>query len=376
MGMRRKKNFRFWIIMIFFLIISLTVYVYYSIPETPELEMRLAYESLSKAKKAQADIYARELYNEAKEKYDSAMFQWTDANADFYFFRDYSKVKLLARQSMQLSTEATASGYHSLKKSSVDIRNTIEMIDKESSSFEKSILKLPIPSKLVKDFSRGKIVLEESKIAWRNGQFDLAEKRLENAKRLILNTINVAEEDIQAYFRNFSAWENQAEQSIKNSKSTNIAVVIIDKFAQECKVYVGGNLRKTFSIELGSNWLGHKQFQGDNTTPEGTYKIIEKKEKRKTIYHKALLLNYPNEGDKAKFNELKSKGAIPGNSAIGGNIEIHGEGGKGFHWTNGCIALENKDMDVLYRLVSVNTPVTIVGSLIPFNEWKAKMLEN
>ena len=42
--------------------------------------------------------------------------------------------------------------------------------------------------------------------------------------------------------------------------------------------------------------------------------------------------------------------------------EIHGEGGRETDWTNGCIALANRDMDDLLRLVGVETPVTIIGS--------------
>jgi len=42
-------------------------------------------------------------------------------------------------------------------------------------------------------------------------------------------------------------------------------------------------------------------------------------------------------------------------------IEIHGEGGKGANWTQGCIALKNEDMDELFDLAQIGTPVTIVG---------------
>jgi len=44
-------------------------------------------------------------------------------------------------------------------------------------------------------------------------------------------------------------------------------------------------------------------------------------------------------------------------------IEIHGHGGKGIDWTEGCIALTNNEMDSLFNIVKVGTPVTIVGSM-------------
>lgn len=30
-----------------------------------------------------------------------------------------------------------------------------------------------------------------------------------------------------------------------------------------------------------------------------------------------------------------------------------------FNWTNGCIAVTNKEMDEIWNLVEVNTPITI-----------------
>ena len=55
----------------------------------------------------------------------------------------------------------------------------------------------------------------------------------------------------------------------------------------------------------------------------------------------------------------------PKDAEIGGMIEIHGGGGKGVNWTDGCIALENKNMDIVFKLAQSGTPVTIVGSVQP-----------
>jgi lipoprotein-anchoring transpeptidase ErfK/SrfK len=43
-------------------------------------------------------------------------------------------------------------------------------------------------------------------------------------------------------------------------------------------------------------------------------------------------------------------------------IEIHGEGGRGWDWTDGCIALTNADVERLLAAVPIGTPVAIVGS--------------
>ncbi len=124
---------------------------------------------------------------------------------------------------------------------------------------------------------------------------------------------------------------------------------------------------RQFTAEFGKNWMGHKRTGGDKATPEGIYRVTQKKEGGRTIYYKALLINYPNDEDRKQFAQDKRKGLIPARAGIGGLIEIHGGGGKGIDWTDGCIALRNDDMDALYRLVAAGTPVVIVGSMKPLN---------
>jgi murein L,D-transpeptidase YafK len=94
------------------------------------------------------------------------------------------------------------------------------------------------------------------------------------------------------------------------------------------------------------------------------YKITKKIDGYKTKYYKALLLDYPNDEDKEKFKSEISNGSLPSSAMIGGLIEIHGNGGKGIDWTEGCIALTDKEIDFVYRNVKVGTPVTIVGSTV------------
>jgi murein L,D-transpeptidase YafK len=108
--------------------------------------------------------------------------------------------------------------------------------------------------------------------------------------------------------------------------------------------------------------MGDKQQRGDRATPEGRYSITTKKSAGQTTYYRALAINYPNADDLARFKKAVKSGALPPGANPGGLIEIHGSGGKGAHWTEGCVALKNEDMRVLFERVSVGTPVTIVGS--------------
>jgi murein L,D-transpeptidase YafK len=111
---------------------------------------------------------------------------------------------------------------------------------------------------------------------------------------------------------------------------------------------------------MGFNWIADKSRADDGATPEGRYRVV--KANKLSLYHKALLLDYPNATDRAEFAMARRRGEMPLTAGIGGLIEIHGEGGRGRDWTRGCVAVTNADMDELFARVPIGTPVTIVGS--------------
>jgi murein L,D-transpeptidase YafK len=114
----------------------------------------------------------------------------------------------------------------------------------------------------------------------------------------------------------------------------------------------------SFKVAFGSNPDGHKQAQGDGRTPEGHYTLDYKNLNSK--YYKSIHLSYPSALDR---ENARKRGVRPG-----GDIMIHGQAnGYGgfsaivqlFNWTNGCIALSNKDMDVVWQKVRTGTPIEI-----------------
>lgn len=162
---------------------------------------------------------------------------------------------------------------------------------------------------------------------------------------------------------NLEMWRDWATSTINRSARGRGTAIVVDKLDRKLHVYQTGRRALTFDVELGSGALARKLHQGDRATPEGRYTIREVRGPRATKYYRALLLDYPNEEDEARFLAAKSRGAIPSRARIGGLIEIHGQGGQGSDWTEGCVALADDDMDRLVRLVRVGTPVTIVGRL-------------
>jgi len=83
----------------------------------------------------------------------------------------------------------------------------------------------------------------------------------------------------------------------------------------------------------------------------------------RTRYYKALLVDYPNDEDLERWEKARREGTISRRVGVGGLIEIHGHGGQGTDWTDGCVALRDRDMDRLLTYAGLGTPVTIVGTV-------------
>jgi hypothetical protein len=156
-------------------------------------------------------------------------------------------------------------------------------------------------------------------------------------------------------------WQEWTDATLAESRKGGVAV-IVDKLARRLILVEGGRAVRAFTAELGRNGLADKIYAGDAATPEGLYRVIEKKEGDETAYHRALELDYPTDADRREFAAAQRRGLVPAGRGIGGSIEIHGHGGRGTDWTNGCIALPDAEMDRLFAAVSVGTPVTIVGT--------------
>lgn len=157
-------------------------------------------------------------------------------------------------------------------------------------------------------------------------------------------------------------WRRWVEETLQQSREEGSVVIIVDKLRRRLTVYLAGERLASFPAELGVNGLRPKQHAGDRATPEGRYQVVQKKQGSATKYYKALLINYPNEEDRLRFFQAKRQGKIPWRAGIGSLIEIHGEGGEGRDWTDGCVALRNRDMDQVFAWAQVGTPVTIVGT--------------
>lgn len=140
--------------------------------------------------------------------------------------------------------------------------------------------------------------------------------------------------------------------------------VVVSKSKYKVDVFYKSRIIRSYIAVFGPRPLENKCMEGDRCTPEGAFKILQKNPASQ--YNKFMLLDYPNDSARMRFNALKEKGSIPKNARIGGSVGIHGiwKGGDdmielGVGWTDGCVALKNKDIEELFSFVGVGTKVLI-----------------
>jgi murein L,D-transpeptidase YafK len=140
--------------------------------------------------------------------------------------------------------------------------------------------------------------------------------------------------------------------------SVGADLVVVYKSERKLVLLSQGKEIRSYKIALGSEPVGLKTRHGDHRTPEGIYTLDSRNPN--SHFYKAFHISYPNSKDIATANRL---GVSPG-----GDIMLHGLPkeyawvGKAHtlhDWTDGCIAVTNEEMDELWKLVPVGTPIEI-----------------
>jgi murein L,D-transpeptidase YafK len=159
--------------------------------------------------------------------------------------------------------------------------------------------------------------------------------------------------------------------------------LVVWKSQYTVTLYKGETPIKTYRAVFGKGYQeGDKQRMGDRRTPEGEFYICTMRDSKR--FYKFMGLSYP--GLKHAEYGLRSgmispveytmiKKAIesrlspPWETRLGGAVGIHGRMLDArnvqqryviTNWTDGCIALDNADVDEIYHVVTLGTPVTIL----------------
>lgn len=147
--------------------------------------------------------------------------------------------------------------------------------------------------------------------------------------------------------------------------------IVVSKSQRRLELYSDGELVRTYRVGLGLNPIPDKKRQGDRATPEGEFYVFTKNDK--SAFYLSLGISYPNIEDAERglrdnlitrqqhdaiVKAIKRKTKPPQNTALGGDIYIHGNGSSS-DWTWGCVALENDEVKELFDAIPVGTLVTI-----------------
>lgn len=148
----------------------------------------------------------------------------------------------------------------------------------------------------------------------------------------------------------------EAARIVLERRFTTVDYLIVDKSERLMVGYAGGQPVKAWrGLQFGDAPQGHKQFEGDERTPEGRY-VIEGRNPG-SAYHLSLKVSYPNAEDRAF---ARAQGRSPG-----GDIFLHGQpnslpfGRVPGDWTDGCIAFSNEEIAELWRIVPDGTVIEI-----------------
>ena len=153
----------------------------------------------------------------------------------------------------------------------------------------------------------------------------------------------------------------------------------VSKRERRVYVYRGTELAHAFEADMAYNSFADKKRNGGKNrpdhwrTPEGTFYVVHKNPQSE--FYKALVLNYPKMEDarrgleaglisRAQYEAIRQAQQEhrmpPMGTDLGGWIEVHGDGtGDATAWTQGCVAIRNAAMDVIWEQVRVGTPVLI-----------------
>jgi len=134
--------------------------------------------------------------------------------------------------------------------------------------------------------------------------------------------------------------------------------IVVEKSRHRLSLYHRGTLLRSYLVALGQQPVGDKVRVGDNRTPEGLFRIEARNPGSR--YHRALKISYPDAAHRARARSL---GVSPG-----GDIMIHGlparqawvgAAHRDFDWTEGCIAVTNNEIEEIWSVVPVGTPILI-----------------
>lgn len=359
----RGRRWRFRVLIVLAVVLGSAVVLFTVARDPAPTTLLLAAERyLNFARESRAHVEAPSTYLEAEECLRGARAEMEEEFRRPLFLRDYDATRDLLAQAHRLIGRSIEESRQAVSDRGVRLREEIETVRLQAAEVRRLLENLPPEYRT----ALSHVVSAESRI-WsategRNGsESDAALSSMQQARMELDAALEQVRGILSTYLGRRDRWQRDLEETLAWSRRERGTALIVDKLNHEVHLVQNGRRLRTYPAELGPGWLERKSREGDDATPEGRYRVVRRKTGSQTRYHRALLLDYPNESDRERFEELKRRGAIPRTARIGGLIEVHGHGGKGEDWTHGCVSLEDEHIEELFLRVPVGAPVTIVG---------------
>jgi murein L,D-transpeptidase YafK len=148
--------------------------------------------------------------------------------------------------------------------------------------------------------------------------------------------------------------------------------VVVRKELRLLALYSGETLVKEYRIALGRAPLADKEREGDGRTPVGDFYVCTRLQRSR--FRRFLGISYPHPDaarrglEDARITRAQHDAVLrahrrgvqpPWDTPLGGAVGIHG-GGAASDWTLGCVAVEDAQIDELFAVLPMGTPVRIV----------------
>jgi L,D-peptidoglycan transpeptidase YkuD (ErfK/YbiS/YcfS/YnhG family) len=343
---------------------ALAVYPILSGRTREPIEARqIALKAVEEARDANAAHWVPAEMVKLEAAYQTAVQEERGQAARIIFFRNFAGVSQAYMTVHKLGRQTTEAAQDRYAQVVLDAQEAVRKAERTLRGANHAADRMPFPR-------GGRMMLQTARIHLSEASIFLNQKDPEEAA----NRAAVAMGEAQAACRaalplagrfadgeQVRAWRRMIDDTIAGSRRTGAAAIVVYKEKNLLNLYRGGKLVRSYVADMGSNSIAQKFNGGDRATPEGRYKITSKKGHGQSRYYRALLLNYPNDEDRRRFEQARRRGEVTRGTGLGGLIEVHGEGGRGDDWTLGCVAISNRDIDDLFGRVDVGTPVTIVG---------------
>ncbi|WP_136247613.1 L,D-transpeptidase family protein [Halomonas borealis] len=182
-------------------------------------------------------------------------------------------------------------------------------------------------------------------------------------------------------------WSASAPAALMNEVRGDFAVprspdelwVLVDDAEERLSIFRGDRLVESFSpISLGRGGARSQRVEGDRVTPLGEFRVM--RFNYHSRYRTFVGLDYPTPTHARMalasgvysqqdyddyFSYYRRHGTPPQETALGGYIGIHGVGvadpeiHRRFHWTSGCVAVTDRQIDTLSSMIDIGTRVVI-----------------